>query len=318
MEPRSKTDIIVAAHNAGGTIDATLRSVIDQTDPNWRLWIVDDGSTDDTFHRVGRYLYDPRIQIFPQDCSGPSAARNHGLERSGFSGEFVAFLDADDIWHATFLEETRAVLEENPSVGLVWTEMNCFEGATGTYRADREPVVGEAVETLPRIFSQVTFLGSAVLTRSKFFREGLRYPEEFRTMEDVHVWSAIAAQSKIATIPAGLVDYRVRATSLSNAPGSMLKNYGDNVRSYRALYRNYAEQIPRAQYRERMIRAHRYAGEDRMRLGHTGWLCTLRALAHAPKARELWKLLALGLRSKVKHCFTRAEFPGARRIASKS
>ena len=294
------TDIIMAAHNAARTIDSAIQSVLDQEDPSWRLWVIDDGSTDATALHVTRYTHDPRIHLISQPGQGAAAARNRGLDSPPALGDYVAFLDSDDIWHPEFLVQMKRALQSDSAAGLAWCEMECFEGATGRYRGDRPPIEGSAAETLPRIFSDVTFLGSGVLCRGEFFRDGLRYPERYRTMEDVHVWSAIAAQSKILHVRETWVDYRIGATSLSNAAGSWLRNLADNVESYRELYRRYPTWIPRELYRERMWRAHHFAAEDRMRSGHTGGLCSLRALFYRPGRAATWKNLALGVRAKLR------------------
>ncbi len=300
MEPTPVTDIVMAAHNAVRTIDASIQSVREQSDPAWRLWVIDDGSDDDTALHANRYSHDPRIQVISQPGAGAAAARNRGLDAIGPRSAFVAFLDSDDIWQPEFLATMRSALHSDPGAGLAWCEMECFEGVSGRYRGDRLPVVGEAEETLPLIFSQVPFLGSSVLCRGKFFHAGLRYPERYRTMEDVHVWSSIAAQSRVIHVHESLVEYRVSASSLSNGAGSMLRNYRDNVRSYRELYRTHQGQISRDLYRERMWRAHHFAGEDRMHGGHSGWLCFFKALVYRPRHAATWKNLAIGARARLR------------------
>lgn len=295
----ARATIIMAAHDAARTIGAAIDSVIAQTDPDWRLLVIDDGSSDGTAGIVDA-IADPRVTRIAETGRGAAAARNRGLDEAGTlaADGAVAFLDSDDLWRPHFLERMHAALAADSAIGLVWCDMECFEGATGTYRGERPPVVGEATETLPAIFSSITFLGSAVLARATPFTAGLRYPERFRTMEDVHVWGAIAAESAIAHVDETLVDYRVRIDSLSNAPGSMLKNLCDNVRSYRAFYRRHRIYIPRFRYLERMWRAHHFAAEDRIAAGHTGWIASIRALWYRPFHAPTWKNLVVGARAK--------------------
>lgn len=108
------------AYNAEKYIDEAIDSVISQTFANWELIIVNDGSTDDTQKIVEAYVSsDTRIKLINQENKRLGAARNEGIKNA--NGEWVAFLDADDLWINTKLEKQLAAAAEQPDAGVIFT-----------------------------------------------------------------------------------------------------------------------------------------------------------------------------------------------------
>ena len=103
--------IIVPCHNAAPWISYALVSVFQQTWSNIEVIVVDDGSTDETPHIVNSHAY-PRLAYVRRKKSGASAARNHGLSLS--KGEYIQFLDADDMLDEDKIRQQVLVAEENP------------------------------------------------------------------------------------------------------------------------------------------------------------------------------------------------------------
>jgi glycosyltransferase involved in cell wall biosynthesis len=114
--------VLVAAHNAGRFLDATIQSALAQTFANFELIVVDDGSTDDTVSRM-RSVNDPRLRIIEQAQSGAPAAMNTAL--CAARGGYVGFLDHDDLWEPTKLAKHVELLERNPELDLTfsWSRM---------------------------------------------------------------------------------------------------------------------------------------------------------------------------------------------------
>jgi glycosyltransferase involved in cell wall biosynthesis len=116
----TEVSVIVPAFNAGATIDATLASVRRQTHAALDIVIVDDGSRDDTAARAAAHAADDRrIRIVRQDNAGVAAARNAGLAAA--RAEFVAPIDADDLWAPTKIAKQLARIAGRPEIGLVYT-----------------------------------------------------------------------------------------------------------------------------------------------------------------------------------------------------
>ena len=108
----SLASIIIPAYNASKYIAETVQSVVNQTYSNWELIIVDDGSTDNTLKIIDAIAQtDSRIKYLTKNNSGVSDTRNKGLSIA--KGEFISFLDADDIWHTNNLEEKIKFIQKD-------------------------------------------------------------------------------------------------------------------------------------------------------------------------------------------------------------
>ncbi len=119
--------------NAEKYIEEAIQSVIDQTYDNWELLLVDDGSTDKSTEIGQRYVqtYSKKVRYLEHENHqnlGISASRNLGLCHA--KGEYIAFLDADDIWLPPKLEKQVAILNEHPEAGMVYGATHMWHGWT--------------------------------------------------------------------------------------------------------------------------------------------------------------------------------------------
>ena len=114
-------DIIIPLYNKAETVTRAVQSILEQTVTDWCLIIVDDGSTDNSLQNV-RQFADPRIQIIEQENRGPGAARNRGIQEA--TATYIAFLDADDQWYPSCLENALIVFEKKrvSFVGAIYDE----------------------------------------------------------------------------------------------------------------------------------------------------------------------------------------------------
>lgn len=118
MPSAPRTSVLMPAYNAVSTVKHALRSVLDQSDEDLEVIVVDDGSTDETF-LAALSLRDPRVRVFQiRENSGAAAARNHALRQA--HGRYIAFLDADDLWLPGKLEAQIAAMQ-NSGIPLSYT-----------------------------------------------------------------------------------------------------------------------------------------------------------------------------------------------------
>ncbi|MFK8013652.1 MAG: glycosyltransferase family 2 protein [Marinicellaceae bacterium] len=108
--------IIMPAYNAENYIQESVDSIINQSYLNWELIIVNDGSADNTLSKI-KIFNDKRIKILEQENRGVSSARNLGLDYA--EGEFITFLDADDVLPSNSIESRAQFLESNSGVDIV-------------------------------------------------------------------------------------------------------------------------------------------------------------------------------------------------------
>ena len=129
--------IIIPAYNAGAFLAETLQSVLVQTCTDWEILVIDDGSTDHTAE-VASSFADSRLRLIRQPNAGVSRSRNKGLELAG--GEYLLFLDADDLLTPEFLAIRVAALgEHHPAVAEVQANLGALAFAQGDLaQADAE------------------------------------------------------------------------------------------------------------------------------------------------------------------------------------
>src|SRR5271156_4120713 len=115
-----KGDVIIPAYNAAKYLAAAIESVIAQTFEDWKILLVDDGSTDNTAEVVAPFQdrLGPKLSYIKQNNRGLPAARNSAIRAS--TAEFLALLDADDVWLPCRLEESLKALSDRPQAGLAY------------------------------------------------------------------------------------------------------------------------------------------------------------------------------------------------------
>jgi len=111
--------VIIPVFNGEKFIKNAIDSVFAQTLSDWELIIVNDGSSDNTLSVLEKYKNNEKIRIVSQLNSGVSVARNTGVENS--TGDYIAFLDADDVWHENHLEVMKTLADKYPDAGLIGT-----------------------------------------------------------------------------------------------------------------------------------------------------------------------------------------------------
>lgn len=116
-----KYSVIVPLYNKEQYIERTLQSILLQSYTDYELIVVDDGSTDQSYNIASRIIGNnkPNRQIILQQNSGVASARNKGVAAS--KGDYICFLDSDDWWEPSFLEEIDKLIAEYPDAGLYGT-----------------------------------------------------------------------------------------------------------------------------------------------------------------------------------------------------
>lgn len=220
--------VVIAAYNAEPYIAETCRSVLKQTYPALEIIVVDDGSTDGTARIVSDLAAsDSRVRLIRQENRGVAAARNRAIDVA--IGEFVAPLDADDIWTTDKIaRQVRRLEDAGPDGAMVycwWAWIN-HEGSV-LDRSPRWRVEGRVLERLV----EVNFTGSASvpLYRRSCVQELGGYKTTLRDdgaqgCEDWDLALRIAERYSVAVVPATLVGYRRHPTSMSTGVDTMWRS----------------------------------------------------------------------------------------------
>ncbi|MCS6850635.1 MAG: glycosyltransferase [Gemmataceae bacterium] len=207
----SLVSVIVATYNYGRFIAEALRSLQRQTFADWEAIIVDDGSTDETPAVVQAFLDDHRFHYRRIEHVGQSGAKNVGIRAA--RGRYVAFLDADDVWHPEKLARQLAVFERDPSLGVVYTGR---EWMTADGRPLERPAPTLYRGDVLRAIFRTNFVcfSSSMVRRDVFADVGL-FDESLTLAVDYDLWLRIAARYRFDYVDAPLVRYRVGHASLS-------------------------------------------------------------------------------------------------------
>lgn len=205
-----KFSVVITSYNYGLYIRESIDSVLSQTYENFEVIIVDDGSQDGTKEIVSTYSSDTRIKYYYQDNAGQPKAKNRGICES--CGEFIAFLDADDMWMSTKLEKQLALFAD-PEVGVVYSRRKWID-PDGVEILANERVLKRG-KILNHIFvDNFVCFSSSVIRRS--YLEQVGYFDESLPMGiDYDLWIRLASVCKFDFVDEPLVKYRTGHSNLS-------------------------------------------------------------------------------------------------------
>lgn len=206
--------VIIPAYNATLTLAETLGSVAGQTRVPHEVIVIDDGSADDTAEIALRFADRlPRLQVISTPNGGVSRARNIGIAAA--SGDIVAPLDADDLWHPTYLERLGARLEQlGPDAAFAYCSWWHID-SEGLISGRNEVVLVEGVAFYRLLAHNYVGNGSNTLMwRHRLLAAG-GFDERLRGNEDYNLQARLAWGGPVGAVPERLVAYRNRPHSLS-------------------------------------------------------------------------------------------------------
>ncbi len=327
-----KVSVIIPAYNSMKYLPETLESVLQQTFSDFEVLIINDGSSDNIVQWVsglpgfltseksgecgeneenGRMnensvpptpptlptlvrnpgLVDPRVKLISQENQGVSVARNTGIADA--QADYIAFVDADDLWEPTKLEKQVRCLDDHPEVGLVHTWMALVdERGKSTGRVLKTSVEGYAWEQIVQR-NQIATL-SVMVRRCCFDTVGVFEPN-LRSIEDWDMWIRIATSYPFAVIKEPLVYYR-------QVPSSISKNVRVMEQSFHHVIEKTFQSAP-AELLHLKHRSYSYANlclawkalqsinRDYKLAIHFRTL----AIAHSPQLRFSWEYIRLSL-----------------------
>ena len=292
--------VIVPCYNRADIVGETVDSLLRQTYPHLEIIAVDDGSTDNTRDVLAAYA-DDRVRYFYKPNGGLSAARNYGLARA--RGEFIAFLDSDDLWHDWKLEAQIRLFERHPDVGLIWSDMSTFS-TIGTTLAERhlrdyysayeavdfegnhDPagVLRDLVAGIHRTFRESPYYvadvfhhmfngnlvhpSTAIVRRDRLRESGPFQPEVTGPGgEDYHFYFGICSKGLVAFMDAPTTLYRIHPQQLSTC--NRLKEAHGNLSVITHWVKRRPSGLPVSVVRKTLANAHAWLGAEELSAGNT-------------------------------------------------
>jgi glycosyltransferase involved in cell wall biosynthesis len=205
--------VILPVYNGDGTIRETIESVLNQTVSELELIVINDGSQDSTLDIVKGFA-DSRLKVFSYFNAGQAASRNRGITHA--VGEYIAFIDADDIWKPEKLETQLKALQENPHASVAYSWTNHIDDKSQFLRVGcRMTTEGDVYPEL--LIGNFIENGSNPLIRRQAITEVGDFEITLNPAEDWDLWLRLAARYKFVVVKSPQVLYRVSTNSLSSS-----------------------------------------------------------------------------------------------------
>ncbi|MBD2594105.1 glycosyltransferase [Nostoc spongiaeforme FACHB-130] len=207
-----KISVIIPTYNSEETIKTTIDSVLSQSFTDFELIVINDGSTDSTLDVVSQ-IQDSRLKVFSFENAGGNVSRNRGLKQA--VGEFVSFLDADDVWTSDKLVSQLEVLQDNidARIAYSWTDY-IDENGKFLVSGSHITVNGDVYERL--LVSNFLENGSNPLIYREALIELGGFDESLSAAQDWDMWLRLATKYSFVCVPKVQILYRVSANSLSS------------------------------------------------------------------------------------------------------
>jgi glycosyltransferase involved in cell wall biosynthesis len=229
--------VILPVYNQAAYVAWAIDSVVAQTYVEWQLLIVNDGSTDDSL-RICRKFNDPRIQIIEINHLGVSAARNAGMRVA--TGEYLAFLDADDVWLPNKLMKHVQHLEQAPTVGVSYSASALIDSIGNQLpRVSRQ--FCSHVDPAIVLLANPLMNGSSAVMRKQValdfaLGEGCFFDQSLNQGEDLEFWirCLCKTQWEIRGLEEPLTLYRIHSDSASSGFVRKIEEYSKMLKQINA------------------------------------------------------------------------------------
>lgn len=229
-----KVSIIIASYNYEDYIKEAIESVLAQTYTNWELVIIDDGSSDNSLSVIKDYAEkDSRIKVFTHENNiNKGLIKTVELGISKATGDYIAFLESDDIWVKDYLDKKNKILQEHPSVGIIFNDVELF-GDEEVVKSqekyfDFSRKILKKIKFPQNIFNLMLVYNvvptfSCVMVKKELINKCL-LEISFPPYLDWNIWLQLAYKNNVYYIPEFLTLWRLHKKSYISTSQKVLKN----------------------------------------------------------------------------------------------
>jgi len=211
-----KVSVIIPAYNSDTYLNDAMTSVLKQTYCDFELIVVDDGSQDSTADVVKK-CKDKRVKYFYKTNGGASSARNTGIAKA--QGDYIAFLDADDLWPENYLDVMYSAMKKNSEFGVAYCAL-CQEYPNGRCTNNFKIKHCRSGWITEALFKKFFVLAQACLARREIIRN-FRFDESLQTADDYDGFLRLSTKTRFLFVPDVNTIRRVHDESLTATSGSM-------------------------------------------------------------------------------------------------
>jgi glycosyltransferase involved in cell wall biosynthesis len=228
-----RVSVVIATYNMGAYLPLAIRSALEQTTPVHDIQVIDDGSTDGTHEVMRQFADHPQVRYQIQPNGGQAKAKNRGIRAA--EGEFIGFLDADDLWTPNKTEIELAAFAAQPQVGIVYTDfMNIDEQGNRLPTPKREYFSGRISGRL--LVDNFVNYGAALVRRECFEELGV-FDETLPMAIDYDLWLRFSAKYEFLYLDEVTILYR-------RWSGQMSHNYEKRLECAMAIMERFLEAHP--------------------------------------------------------------------------
>lgn len=209
--------VIIPLFNKEVTIAVTLNSVLNQSFTDFEIIVINDGSTDNSLYVVNSFK-DSRIKVISQENKGVSMARNLAIKEAEY--DYIAFLDADDVWSPDYLKEITHLIRKYPECSVYTVAYRVIGQNKTSVKCEKLPE-GIIEDYFEARFKHHIMRTSTIVVNKKVFDCVGGFPEGMIGGEDDYTWAKIALKFKIAFTPKILATYDNRNSTFYLRRGQM-------------------------------------------------------------------------------------------------
>lgn len=203
--------VVIPVYNGEKTIQETIDSVLSQSFEDFELIVINDGSTDKSLEIISN-IKDERIKVFTYPNAGLAASRNRGISLA--TGEYISFIDADDLWTPGKLKSQLKALEENLEAAVAYSWTDCID-ESGKFLGKGSYLSFSGDVRANLLLTNFIDSGSNVLIRTEAFKKVGYFDESRKSCEDWDMWLRLASEYSFVAISKPQVLYRISSTSMS-------------------------------------------------------------------------------------------------------
>jgi glycosyltransferase involved in cell wall biosynthesis len=209
-----QVSVIMPVYNGEKYIVEAIESILNQSYKDYEIIIVNDGSTDDTFNKIRSYLQLSNIKYVRQENRGLPAALNTGIKAA--SGEYIAFLDCDDLWMPHKLDMQMVFMKEHPEVGLVHGNISYVDQHGDPFTPDSPYKTDISGNCFPELFMGNRIAVLTVLIKKESITNVGFFNEDFKYADDYDMWLRVSRHYPLGHIDKCLAAYRKHPGGISS------------------------------------------------------------------------------------------------------
>ncbi|MEL6811479.1 MAG: glycosyltransferase family A protein [Bacteroidota bacterium] len=210
-----KFSVVISVYNKEGFIGPTLETVLAQTITDFEVVIRNDGSTDQSEKEIRSFLKDDRIRFYSEENQGAATGRNFVIEKA--KGEYIALLDADDLWKPYYLEEQQRLIEKYPDQSIFATNSEILKSGRKTPRSFSVDWQGQedlVVDFFEASYQDAILHSSTTVVKREVFDLIGYYDPSIKSGQDTDLYVRMGLSYPVVFSPKVCVQYRVLENSL--------------------------------------------------------------------------------------------------------